>query len=282
MIVPRTRQTTAAVAAHYDDLDPFYREIWGEHVHHGFWRTGRETPSEATAALVDLLADRLELTPGLRLLDIGCGYGAAARHLARRHRVAVTGFTISGVQAAYAATASVPGEAVEIRLQDWVLNDLPDAAFDRAYAIESSEHVEDKRRFMVEAFRTLRPGGVLAIYAWLACDQPRGWETRHLLEPICREGRLAGLGDERDYRELAGAAGFHTLDVVDLSRQVRRTWLLCLRRVAGKLVTDARYRRFVAGTSANRVFALTLLRLLIAYRTGSIRYCLFVLRKPQP
>ena len=280
MILPRITQTTAAVAAHYDNLDPFYREIWGEHVHHGLWRTGRETPAEATAALVDLLADRLELTPGLHLVDIGCGYGATARRLAHHHGVTVTGFTVSQAQAAHAITVSAAA-GVEIRLQDWLANDQPDAGFDRAYAIESSEHFADKGRFFAEAFRTLQPGGVFAVYAWLACDTPRAWQTRYLLEPICREGRLPGLGDERDYRELADAAGFCLQDVVELSRQVRRTWWLCLCRVAAKLVTDAHYRRFVVA-SADRVFALTLLRLLIAYWTGSMRYCLFVLRKPHP
>ncbi len=281
MIVPTVRQTTAAVAAHYDDLDPFYREIWGEHVHHGLWRTGRETAVEATEALVDLLADRLELAPGLQLVDIGCGYGATARRLACRHGVAVTGFTVSPVQAARATAAVPAGAKVEVRLQDWLDNGLPDAVFDRAYAIESSEHFEDKQRFFAEAFRTLRPGAVFALYAWLARDEPGIWETRTLLEPICREGRLPGLGDEPEYRALAAEAGFRLEEVLDLSLEVRRTWWLCLRRVAGKLVTDRRYRRFVLAASANRVFALTLIRLLIAYRTGSMRYCLFVLRKPQ-
>ena len=56
MIRPSRPQTTAAVAAHYDELDPFYREVWGEHVHHGFWATGRESPTAAAEALVDLVA----------------------------------------------------------------------------------------------------------------------------------------------------------------------------------------------------------------------------------
>ena len=56
MIVPRETQTSAAVAEHYDELDPFYREIWGEHVHHGLWTTGRETPDQAVEALIAHLA----------------------------------------------------------------------------------------------------------------------------------------------------------------------------------------------------------------------------------
>jgi tocopherol O-methyltransferase len=253
VIFPKTLQTTAAVAAHYNDLDRFYREIWGDHVHHGYWETGRETPREAAEALVDRLADRLELTPGLSLIDIGCGYGATARRLAAMRGVTVTGVTVSAAQ----------------------------ADFDRAYAIESSEHMPDKQRFFEEAFRTLKPGGVFAIYAWLACPNPKTWEVRHLLEPICREGRLPSMGDESDYRALAEGAGFRVELVSDISRQVRRTWWICLKRVAGKLARDPSYRRFLTERSAsNRVFALTLVRLLAAYRTGSMRYCLLVLRKP--
>jgi tocopherol O-methyltransferase len=278
MILPRIPQTTAAVAAHYNDLDAFYREVWGDHVHHGYWATGRETPSEAAEALVDLLADRLEMRPGLAVADIGCGYGETARRLATTRRVEVTGFTVSAAQAAYAATKPVSGTQIMVR--DWLANGLPDACFDRAYAIESSEHMPDKQRFFDEAFRTLRPGGVFCIYAWLSKTGPKPWEVRHLLEPICREGRLPSMGDEADYRAMAEAAGFRVEIVSDISDRVRRTWWICLRRVAGKVVTEARYRRFLLERSAeNRVFALTLLRLLAAYRTRSMRYCLLVLRK---
>jgi tocopherol O-methyltransferase len=278
MIHPRTPQTTAAVAAHYNDLDAFYREVWGDHVHHGYWATGRETPGEAADALVDVLADRLDLRPGLTVVDIGCGYGETARRLAAMRGVEVTGLTVSAAQAAYAATK--PATGVQISVRDWLANGLPDDCFDRAYAIESSEHMPDKQCFFDEAFRTLRPGGVFGIYAWLAKTQPRAWEVRHLLEPICREGRLPSMGDEADYRAMAEAAGFRVELVWDISDQVRRTWWICLRRVIGKVATEARYRRFLMQRSAeNRVFAVTLVRLLAAYRTRSMRYCLLVLRK---
>ena len=78
MIVPREAQTSGDVAGHYDELDQVYRDIWGEHVHHGLWRSGRESVAEATDALTDLVAARLGVQPGERLVDIGCGYGATA------------------------------------------------------------------------------------------------------------------------------------------------------------------------------------------------------------
>ena len=279
MITPKRPQTAAAVAAHYDELDRFYREIWGEHVHHGYWRTGRETPAAAVEALIELLAGRLALAPGQRLCDIGCGYGATARYLARRHGVEVTGFTLSAAQARQ-APADATG-AVSIRQADWLANGLPDACFDRAYAIESSEHMVDKPGFFTEAFRTLKPGGRLAVCAWLAADRPKAWEARHLLEPICREGRLPGMGDEADYRRFAGQAGFGVLSVEDISAQVSRTWRLCAARLLRHLVTRPRTLGFLLNpANPNRVFALTLFRLMLAYRTGAMRYCLLSFGKP--
>jgi tocopherol O-methyltransferase len=280
MIHPHRSQTTAAVAAHYDELDLFYREVWGEHIHHGFWATGRESRPAAVEALVDLMASRLDLAPGQTLCDIGCGYGATAVRLAERHGVHVTGVTVSGVQATIAAAKSPSHGSIAVLHRDWLANGFPDRQFDRAYAIESSEHMPNKRRFFAEAYRTLRPGGRLAVCAWLARDRPRPWEARCLLEPICREGRLPSLGDEGDYRCLAAAAGFTVAECEDLSSRVRRTWYVCAGRLAGKLISKPRYLRFLLDSGAtDRIFILTLLRLLLAYRTGSIRYCLLVFDK---
>src|SRR3954452_7670947 len=260
VILPRQPQTVQAVASHYDSLDSFYREIWGEHVHHGYWVTGRESVTEAAVALVDLLAERLRLAPGQRVCDIGCGYGATAHYLAENHGLDVTGVTVSPVQARRALGRVAEWGSLHIQLQDWLTNSFPASGFDRVYSVESSEHMPDKQRFFDETYRTLKPGGLLGICAWLACDHPRPWEVRHLLEPICREGRLPGMGDEADYRHFAENAGFRVVAVEDLSRKVRQTWGICVRRVLGKLVTQRRYLRFLLdGTATDRIFAVTLL-----------------------
>jgi cyclopropane fatty-acyl-phospholipid synthase-like methyltransferase len=276
MIFPNTPQSAADVGGHYDELDAVYRAIWGEHVHHGLWRTGRESPGEATEALVDLVAERLGLAPGQAVVDIGCGYGATAARLAERHRVAVTGLTISAAQAAIAEQ-----RGFTCLQRDWLDNRLPDGAFDRAYAIESSEHMVDKARFFAEAFRVLKPGGRLVVCAWLAKGAPSRFEVERLLEPICREGRLPSMGAEEEYRALAEGAGFAPLGFEDVSRAVRRTWSICARRVAAGLFTDPALRRLAFGRrTKNRAFLLSLPRLMLALRTGAMRYGVFVWEKP--
>jgi len=279
MILPSRSIAPSDVADHYDELDVFYREVWGEHVHHGLWRTGRESDVEAAEQLVTHVADAIALQRGERLVDIGAGYGATARLLAERYSADVTAFTVSRAQFEYAsAKPAVPG--VRYLLRDWLRNDLPSGGADAAIAIESTEHMLDKAAAFAEAHRALRAGGRIAVCAWIARERPSGWEVRHLLEPICREGRLAGMGSETEYRGLLTDAGFADLRVEDLSSAVKRTWPKCARGVGARLLRDARYRRFLFDrASRNRVFALTLLRICAAYETGAMRYLLFVARK---
>ncbi len=273
MIRPRAPLGRDAVATHYDTLDPFYREIWGEHLHHGYWRTGRESAEQAAVALVELVADRLLLAPGHSVCDIGCGYGAPAALLADKHEVSVTGFTLSAAQGARGAMRRPARGALVIRIADWLDNDLPDASFDRAYAIESTEHMANHARCFAEVSRVLRPGGRLVVCAWLATPSARPWAVRHLLEPICREGRLAGLGTAADYESLLVNAGLRVESSDDIGAAVARTWSVCVGRSLRRLATDRRIRRFLFRSSAaDRVFALTMVRLLLAFRSGAMRY----------
>jgi len=264
------------VRDHYDDLDWIYREIWGAHVHHGYWLTGRETAEAAVEALVDRVAASLKLQVGQRICDIGCGYGASANYMAENNGVAVTGLTISPAQAAIARGFTTTRGSFTCHCRDWLHNALPDQAFDGAYAIESTEHMVDKAAFFREASRTVRGGGRLVVCAWLADARASPVAIRHLLQPICREGRLPGMGTREEYEQMAGDAGFALVSYEDLSRNVRRTWSICARRILWKIFSDSRYRRLLTDPAfKNRVFLLSIPRLAIALHSGAMRYGLF-------
>lgn len=278
MIVPRGEAATPAdVARHYDHLDRWYREIWGDHVHHGLWRSGRESPAEACRQLVLETADAAGIGAGSQVVDVGCGYGATAELLARERGACVTGVTISRAQHEHASAraAALGNGALTFMLRDWMDNGLSDASFDAAIAIECASHMADKPGFLNEIARVLRPGGRAALCVWAAVDAPRGWEVRHLLEPICREGRLPGLATEREYRAWMDEAGFQGVGVRDLSPAVRRTWSVCVDRSLRRLLSDPALRRFLlSGGSPERVFAFSMLRLWTGFRTGAMRYLL--------
>lgn len=273
-ILPSLSRSHGEVADHYDELDPIYRQMWGEHVHHGLWESGHETVQQAAEALSDRVGERLGFKAGDALVDIGCGYGGTARLFAARG-AKVTGFSLSARQLA----AAEPAPNVALHLRDWLENGLAGEAFDGAYAIESSEHIADKAAFFREAARVLKPGARLVVCAWLASAEATPWQVRHLLRPICDEGRLPSMGTPAAYRGLAEAAGFTVERYEDVSAKVARTWTICLARFLRALVTDAEVRKLVF-RARNRAFALSLPRLILAYRSGAMRYGIFTFRKP--
>jgi tocopherol O-methyltransferase len=280
MITPRVTPNSHAVARHYDDLDTFYRELWGEHLHHGIFETGREDPLEAAVRLVHLVAERGRVRPGDSVCDIGCGYGAPARLLAREYGAVVTGMTLSRAQYQYAVERHAGDPSVHLMLGDWLSNDLPPASFDHVISLEGSEHMEDLDRFFREASRVLRPGGRAVVCTWLACDDPSEGHIRYLLEPICREGRMVGLGTEAEYREGLKRADLGLERFDDLSARVRPTWTVSTRRLALSFFRRPDYRRFLWDRrQENRIFGLTVFRVWLAYRVGALRYGVFTAQK---
>lgn len=268
------------VRAHYDELDAFYRDLWGEHLHHGLWLTGRETPAEAACQLAERAIEGARLHPGAAVCDVGCGYGGTARLLARAYGARVTALTLSEKQLAYARARARPGDAVAYRQMDWLSNDFPPGAFDALFAIECISHMADRRHFYAEAARVLKPGGRLAACVWLSGGAVPAWQQCHLLASIVRDGRLAALEPMAAHCAWLAEAGFEVETVRDLSRRVRRTWRVCLRRLACRLLTDRRYRRYLSDPHhAHRAFAAVPLRMWLAYHTGALRYGFFVARR---
>lgn len=280
MIYPRAVQTTQDVAAHYDDLDPWYRRIWGEHVHHGLWNTGKESTEIAVTQLVDLVAEKAGIGYDTVICDVGCGYGATARYLTRRYGAHVVGYTLSKAQYDYARTRNGHSGDPRFHLCDWLNNGLSSEGFDAVISIESSEHFADKAAFFAEAFRLLKPGGRLAVCAWLAADSPTPSQVQQLLEPICREGRLPGLGNESEYLTLISGAGFADADFLDLTARVRKTWTVIIGRMLQVLTRDRNALHFLLKGPENRVFAKTVWRIWRAYAQGAMRYGLFTAIRP--
>lgn len=283
MITPRTPAPPVAVAAHYDGLDAYYRTLWGEHVHHGLWLDPRDrAPVEiATRGLAEYVIALARLPREARVVDVGCGYGATSRLMAREHGARVTGLTLSPTQAAYAeSVGGRPGDP-EIRVGDWLENDLPSEGADAVIAIEALSHMPDKPRAFAELARVVKPGGRVVLTDWLAASVRGGWRDRLLLEPICEEGRLPSMHTAREYGALLLGAGLAVERFEDLSRHVSRTWPIVARRALSRVAHDPAARRFLReAADPERVFALTVPRIIAAYVTRSMVQGLFVARRP--
>ena len=113
--------TVETIREHYDRLSFYYRILWGDHIHHGYWDKD-QTPTQAQVALVERLAQGAEIRAGSRVLDVGCGLGGSAIWLARELKCSVLGLTISPAQLEMART-----RAIEEGLEDRVRFQLEDA-----------------------------------------------------------------------------------------------------------------------------------------------------------
>jgi tocopherol O-methyltransferase len=280
MIVSEQPVSEAAIADHYNELDPYYRDIWGQHIHHGLWLEGGETPEEAVRKMVELVAQKADLRSGERVIDIGCGYGASARLLAEKYGAAITAITMSAVQHAFAQSTGPRPELTYV-LGNWYSLEFAPDSFDLAIAIESGEHMPDKVEFARRAFRVLRPGGRFLLCAWLSADRVSKWQTDFLMKPICSEGRIPNLATAQEYIDAATEAGFRAADSQDLTDRVKRTWWIAIRRFVGRMFHDRRYRGFFFdGKLRNRIFALAVVRIWLAYQVGAMRYRIFRFDKP--
>jgi tocopherol O-methyltransferase len=267
------------VADHYDELDQFYREIWGEHIHHGLWLAGSESSALAVVQLVQLVAEKARIGIGSHVCDIGCGYGAAARLLVRQMGAKVTAITVSPRQHSYACRVDPSGNPNYL-LADWGATDLLPESFDAAFAIESSEHMADKVKFFYRASHLLKSGGRMVVCSWLAAETAGRLQEKWLLKPICDESRIPHLLSAGELVNAAERAGLTRIDQTDLSRQVSRTWFIVIARLVKRLVRDPRYWSFLLDSGhQNRIFAAAVIRIWLAYRTQAMRYGIFTFAK---
>jgi cyclopropane-fatty-acyl-phospholipid synthase len=155
-----------AVRHHYDVANEFFELFLDRSMTYScaIFSRGAETLEQAQEYKLELVCTKLALTPGQRVLDVGCGWGSFAIHAASRHGVSVVGITLSEPQAQVArerAQAAGVGDRVEIRVMDY--RELPDERFDAIASIGMVEHVGENQ---IDAYagtlaRLLKPGGRL-------------------------------------------------------------------------------------------------------------------------
>ena len=217
----------SAIAHHYDVSNTFYEWVLGPSMTYtcACYPDGDASLEEAQAYKHELVARKLALRPGMRLLDVGCGWGGMVRHAAREHGVKALGVTLSAQQAAWGQRAIAEeglSDLAEVRHLDY--RDVAEAGFDAVSSIGLTEHIGKAQLPAYFAFLLgkLKPGGRLLNHCITRPDssaparRPGGFINRYVFP----DGELEGPGH---LASVMSGAGFEIRHEENLREHYART-----------------------------------------------------------
>lgn len=215
--------TPELVNDYYGLCIPFYREFLGDHWHTGWYDEHGSIGPRDQLRMELLVAQSAGLRPDSEVLDVGCGVGGPAIHLARATGARVRGLTPNAQQLEIArASAARQGLSERVRFELGTADALPhaDESFDAVLFFESACHFPDRPRFFAEAWRVLRPGGCLAGEDWLASDAAPAPLRDHWGARIASAWAIPALGTLRSYARDITQAGFRLALARDMREEM--------------------------------------------------------------
>ncbi|MFI9245057.1 methyltransferase domain-containing protein [Streptomyces sp. NPDC053086] len=215
------------VGQFYDQLmGAFDASLYGPNIHVGFWNDQEDTTGLEDAAdrLTDMMIERLQVGPGDRVLDIGCGLGGPAIRLAQKTGAEVVGISVSRKQVDRAnELAEAAGMSGKVSFQHGDAMNLPfdDASFSAVWMLESVMQMPDRTAALTEAARVLRPGGRLALtdnYERETISE----ERRPVIEGILKRYLTQSPASFEAYPVMLREAGLRCAELIDVSENTTR------------------------------------------------------------
>lgn len=223
----------------YDESSQIWEEIWGEHMHHGYYGRNGNYKTNRRQAQIDLIEELLiwakvnqeEKTPQ-NILDVGCGIGGSTIYLAQKFDADAIGITLSPVQVSRATERAEEfdlDKKVHFLCANALEMPFDDNSFDLVWTLESGEHMPDKTKFLQECYRVLKPEGKLIMATW--CHRPTDSvageltddEKRHL-EEIYKVYCLPYVISLPEYEKIVADCRFKNIVADDWSTAVAPFW----------------------------------------------------------
>jgi len=270
----------------YDASSGLWEQVWGEHMHHGYYGPTGKEKKDRRQAQIDLIEELLNwagVEQAKEILDVGCGIGGSSIYLAQKFNARAVGITLSPVQASRATErAQEAGLATDVQFQVADALDMPfaDDTFDFVWSMESGEHMPDKEKFLQECYRVLKPGGTFLMATW--CHRPitpatgelTADEKQHLAD-IYRVYCLPYVISLPEYEAIAHNLPFQNICTADWSDAVAPFWDIV---IDSAFEPKAIFGLLQSGWSTIQA-ALSLGLMSRGYRRGLIRFGLLCANK---
>jgi cyclopropane-fatty-acyl-phospholipid synthase len=270
-----------AISHHYDLSNEFYSLILDPAMAYscGYFTSPDATLEEAQAAKLDLVCRKLGLEPGMRMLDVGCGWGSLSLRAAEHFGASVVGVTISAQQRAFIEQRIAErglADRVEVRLQDY--REVPDRDFDAVGSLEMGEHVgEGNYPTYVEVLRrAVRPGGRVLVQQ-MSRPGPRGGKHPgggpFIESFIAPDMHMRPVGETVAHLERGG------LEVRDV-HALREHYVRTVARWRERFVSNVDALTALVGEEVVRVWRLYLVGGSMAFRDGRMGVDQIVMVRP--
>ncbi len=206
---------------------PMYRamlRMWGDNINLGLFETPDDRLADATARANRRLALGAGLQRGQEVVEVACGFGGAARYIARHHGVRVVATNLSRTQLAIGAERTAAeglADLVRFEYADYHALPFDDGRFDVWWCMLALLHAVDKRRVLGEAWRVLKPGGRLVLTELLSGE---GLDPLRRAE-ISAAAHAPDLWTMTEYDGALDTIGFRVLEREDWSRSATMAWL---------------------------------------------------------
>jgi sterol 24-C-methyltransferase len=204
---------------YYDLVTDFFEFGWGKSFHFAPQSSKEKTP-DAMLRYELKVAEALNLRPGMKVLDIGCGIAGPMKNIAEKSGAEIVGLNINTYQIGK-AKSYIQKSGLENRcsfhLGSFMGVDLPDASFDAIYAIEATPHAPNKTQCFKEIYRLLKPGACFAgyEYALLKNYDPNNAEHLQIMEDLEHGGGLQKVTSIEEVKKCFSDAGFQILKLQD-------------------------------------------------------------------
>ncbi len=209
--------------SYYDgtETDRLYATIWGgEHIHYGIYQNPNEAIHDASIRTVETIANTLEnLNSNSRIIDLGAGYGGAARYLAKNYGCHVCCLNLSELQNQRNLQLNQEQNLADlVKVKQGSFEDIPysENSFDIVWSQDAILHSSNRTHVFEEVKRVLKPGGefIFTDPMQSATCQPG------LLQPAFDRLGIKNMGSLSFYRQTAQDLGFEELNFIDLSPNV--------------------------------------------------------------
>ncbi len=208
---------------YYDLVTDFYEYGWGSSFHFAPRDPG-ESFEESQLRHQHYIADKLGLSSGMVVADLGCGIAGPLLEIARHSGAKIVGVNSNAYQLERAVKRTDEAgltDQVEFLHCDFLKVDAPDGTFDAIYAIEATCCAPDKLSIYGEAFRLLKPGGHFGTYEWCMTDRFDDQDPRHrkIKADIQLGAGLLILDDQPTAHNALRTVGFELVDATDVALQ---------------------------------------------------------------